>query len=455
MIDSNAAVTNAVPSFDGGDSVSRTVAENSASVGSALGVTDSDDSSFAFSIIGGAAHLFDIDNSGQLTTANSGGLDYESGDSFSLIVGVSDQKDDDGLADTAIDDYIAVTINVTDDNTEAPGKPDAPALYPGVTQIVAVWDPPTNNGPEVSDYKVEYQENVGGATALTLTESDAEATITGLTSGTEYLVKVQATNDEGTSAWSDTATVTTKTENSSPVFVQGAGQDLYIGRTWQPGRDVGSTIKALDVDGDTFTFSLSDDDGGGNFIIDVGTGQLQTNGEVSGNNDITVVATDGQGASSAINLRTIAVPTPGLPTDYQLAIPEESITDTSFVVRFKGWVGAAPDWIDIRFREKDSGDAWTVREKVPTFGWEGGYDALRVTGLKPETTYEIHLRGAKAGQVVTGPWSDIVALSPDYRKIPYPTTLEWRTPVTISFSARSYAGTHGSAKLDSLVTRPV
>ena len=134
--------------------------------------------------------------------------------------------------------------------------------------------------------------------------------------------------------------------------------------------------------------------------------------------------------------------------NYQpLAILEESITDTSFVVRFKGWVGAAPDWIDIRFREKDSGDAWTVREKVPTFGWEGGYDALRVTGLKPETTYEIHLRGAKAGQVVTGPWSDIVALSPDYRKIPYPTTLEWRTPVTISFSARSYAGTHGSDKL--------
>ena len=227
VVDPNALVSNAAPSFDDGDSASRTVAENTVSVGSALGVTDSDDSSFAFSIIGGAAHLFAVDSSGQLTTSNSNGLDYESGDSYSLIVGVGDQRDDDGFPDAVIDDYITVTVSLTDVSNEAPDKPEAPDLHPGVTQIVAVWEPPTNNGPEVSDYDVEFKLSSDSAwTPWTFTGVSTQTVITGLSTNSEYQVRVRARNDEGTGAWSDPATVTigTGTENSSPVFVQGTGQ---------------------------------------------------------------------------------------------------------------------------------------------------------------------------------------------------------------------------------------
>ena len=449
VIDPNAAVTNAAPSFDDGDTTSRTVAENTVSVGAALAVTDSDGTSFVFTIVGGSAHLFNIDNNGQLTTGYSDGLDYEAGDSYSMIVGVSDQKDDDGVVDNVIDDFITVTVNVTDDDTEAPGKPDAPALAPGNRAVLAVWDPPTNSGPTISEYDVEYRLSSDSTwTSWTFTGASTQTLITGLSSNTAYQVRVRATNDEGTGPWSDPATVTTGTGtvNSSPVFVQGTGQDLYTGTNWQAGYVVGTPVKAVDADGDTITYSLSDDSNG-KFSIDGSTGQVETSGTVNGSYDITVLATDSTGLSSSIALRTRGVGTPGLPTYYQLAIPTQTITDTAFVVRYAGWAGSNPDWIDIRFREKGSGDPWTVREQVPTFDWEGGYDALRVTGLTPETTYEIHMRGVIEGQPVTGLWADIVALSPDNDKIPYPTTLEQRTPVTISFSARSYAATQGSGQV--------
>ena len=447
VVDPDALVTNATPSFDDGDTTSRTVAENTVSVGAALAVTDSDDTTFVFSIIGGAAHLFAIDNSGQLTTAASAGLDYESGDSYSVMVGVSDQKDGYGSADTIIDDHITVTVSVTDVSNEAPGKLGAPDLHPGVIQIVAVWVTPTNDGPEVNDYDVEYKLSSDSTwTDWAHTGASTRTAITGLSSNTEYQVRVRPTNDEGTGTWSDPATVTTGTENSSPVFVQGTGQDLYTGTNCQAGYVVGTPVKAVDADGDTITYSLTNDSDG-KFSIDGSTGQVETSGTVNGSYDITVLATDSTGLSSSIALRTRGVGTPGLPTYFQLAIPGESITDTSFVVRFKGWGGSNPHWIDVRFREKDLGHDWTVREKVEKFDWEGGYDALRVTDLTPETTYEIHMRGVREDQPIAGPWADIVALSPDYDKIPYPTTLERRTPVTISFSARSYAATQGSGQV--------
>ena len=141
-----AASTNAVPSFSAGDSTTLSVAENIATVGT-LTVTDSDDTVFEFSLTGDDAALFSIDNNGQIITVGSAGFDHESSRPYSVTAHVTDKKDPAGIADTVIDDAINVTINITDDNAEAPGKPDAPDLGPGVTQITVLWDPPTNPTP--------------------------------------------------------------------------------------------------------------------------------------------------------------------------------------------------------------------------------------------------------------------------------------------------------------------
>ena len=84
------------------------------------------------------------------------------------------------------------------------------------------------------------------------------------------------------------------------------------------------------------------------------------------------------------------------------------------------------------------GQEWTVIENVQRQPWAGGYYSHRITGLIPETTYQVAIRGWRNGQRVEGPWTAYTET---------PTTLERRTPVTISFSARSYTGTHGSDKL--------
>ena len=103
-----------------------------------------------------------------------------------------------------------VEIIVWDDDTEAPGGPGIPAVTEARHCLSLRWDAPPNAGPPVTDYDVEYREpdtaefrdwaHDGVATA---------ATISGLTSGTSYEVRVRAKNAEGTGTWSEWAGGTT------------------------------------------------------------------------------------------------------------------------------------------------------------------------------------------------------------------------------------------------------
>ena len=117
------------PTFDDGDATTRSVAENSAAgtnVGSAVTATDPENDTLTYSLTGTDAGKFTISSTtGQITVATGTTLDYESGTtSYSVTANVTDNKKEDGNASAAIDDTIAVTINVTDVNE----PPDAPTL---------------------------------------------------------------------------------------------------------------------------------------------------------------------------------------------------------------------------------------------------------------------------------------------------------------------------------------
>ena len=96
------------------------------------------------------------------------------------------------------------TVRVTDER-EPPGIPEAPA-FSGETadSLQASWSEPDNTGPAITDYDVQYREKGTGrftdggheGPGLSLTLSDLKA-------GTLYEVQVRATNDEGTSDWSE------------------------------------------------------------------------------------------------------------------------------------------------------------------------------------------------------------------------------------------------------------
>ena len=96
------------------------------------------------------------------------------------------------------------TVRVTDER-EPPGIPEAPTFSGETAESLTVsWAEPDNTGPAITDYDVQYREkgmgrfidgqHVGPGFSLTLDDLDP---------GTVYEVQVRATNDEGTSDWSE------------------------------------------------------------------------------------------------------------------------------------------------------------------------------------------------------------------------------------------------------------
>ena len=96
---------------------------------------------------------FDISNeaatAGQLTAASDTTLNHEAKSSYSFIVKVSDETDADN---------VSVTLSVTD-VTEPPGRPVAPTVAANsTTSLTVTWNAPTNTGPAITGYGVQYRE---------------------------------------------------------------------------------------------------------------------------------------------------------------------------------------------------------------------------------------------------------------------------------------------------------
>ena len=200
---------NEPPAFPN-DTVILTIAENTAAgrnIGGRIVAADPDrDSALTYTLGGSNAGSFAIvAASGQVQT--KAGLNYEARDSYTVTVSVSDGKNARGNADTRTDDSITVTINITDVN-EAPGEPAAPTVLPassgGHTALEVSWLAPTNIGPDITGYAVEYRKQ-GAASwrADNVAVSGARATINAVTPDTAYEARVRARNAENTGQWSD------------------------------------------------------------------------------------------------------------------------------------------------------------------------------------------------------------------------------------------------------------
>ena len=163
--------------------------------------TDADSGdTLAYSLEGPDAASFTIDEtSGQVRTGTGVTYNYEAPkNSYSVVVKADDGN---GRADT-----IDVTINVADDDTEAPGAPGAPDVSAAsVSSLTVTWSAPDNDGPPITDYDYRYRRTAsqGAWTAVTDTAiTGLSTTIRGLADGTSYDVQVRATNAEGTGEWS-------------------------------------------------------------------------------------------------------------------------------------------------------------------------------------------------------------------------------------------------------------
>ena len=139
-----------------------------------------------------------------------------------------------------------ITVTVTDVAGEAPGVPAVPAVSSASeSSVTASWTAPANAGPAVTDYDYRYRVKApqGSWTEVTNTAiTGLSATITGLAGDTEYDVQVRATNDEGTSGWSDSGSGSTDA-NAAPTFTSAATFDAAENQT-----AVGTVVAS---DGDT------------------------------------------------------------------------------------------------------------------------------------------------------------------------------------------------------------
>ena len=121
----NVTDANDPPVFTDGTSTTRAIAENTAAstnIGTPIAATDADNDTITYTLGGTDAASFSIvSTSGQLQT--NAALDYETDDSYSVTVSVSD-----GNGGT---DSITVTINVTDAN-------DAPVFADGTSTTRAI-----------------------------------------------------------------------------------------------------------------------------------------------------------------------------------------------------------------------------------------------------------------------------------------------------------------------------
>ena len=304
------------PIFIEGDNATRSVAENTdvgANIGSPVSATDEDDDILTYSLGGIDASSFGIiSTSGQLQTRAE--LDYETKDSYSVTVMVSDGN---GGTDT-----IGVAISVTDMDEDTvpviegiviPEVDETPETHAPVfagsrtTRSIAENTPAgVNIGSSVSatdadDDTLTYTLGGTDAGSFSIVKSSGQLqTQVPLDYETKksYTVTVTVSDGGRTDAISVTITiidVDETPETHAPVFA-GSRTTRSIAENTPAGVNIGSPVSATDADDDTLTYTLDGTDAG-SFRIVGNSGQLQTQApldfETKNAYTVTVTVSDG------------------------------------------------------------------------------------------------------------------------------------------------------------------
>ncbi len=308
----NEDIPNNDPVFTDGSNAIRSIAENTGSgvdIDTPVSATDADDgNTLSYSLGGTDAAAFSIDStSGQLRT--SAALDYETKNTYSITISVSDGN---GGSDT-----ISVTINIT--NVDETPTNSAPEFAEGVSTSRSVAE---NTGSGVDIGSAVSATDVDGDTlTYTLGGTDASSFSLDSSSGqlrtsasldyetkTSYSVVLTVSDENGGSdSLRVTINITNIDEapaNNSPVFTSDS-TTRTIAENTVVDTNIGAAITATDADDDTLTYGLTGTDAA-SFSIVSRTGQLKTkavlNHEVKDSYSLIVTVSDGQGGSDSISI---------------------------------------------------------------------------------------------------------------------------------------------------------
>ena len=181
----------------------------------------------------------------------------------------------------------------------APARPTVRATEKSSTSLDVSWNEPTNKGPAITSYEVQYRKGsrdhshpvrvvVKGTTA-TISGTDADNNdASWLAPNTSYEVRVQAINGERSGPWSASGTGRTNRANHQPIFDDRPGTGTGSERNSDDGFTVWRTIDenprsgqvvgrlfADDEDNDKLTYKLIGNDAG-LFDFNETTGEIRT-----------------------------------------------------------------------------------------------------------------------------------------------------------------------------------
>ena len=392
-------VPNNPPAFSA-DTAARSVAENTAAgqnVGAALTATDADSDTLTYTLEGADAASFDIvSGSGQIRTRTGVTYNHEAKSTHTVVV-----KADDGNGGT---DTIAVTITVTDVD-EPPGRPAAPtvsATTGSTTSLDVTWTAPTNTGPAIASYDLQYRAGTSGNfTNGPQNVTGKSAAIGSLMASTSHQVQVRATNAEGDGDWSFAGTG--RTGNHAPVF-SGSTAARSVAENTAAGQNVGAVLTATDADSDTLIYTLEGADAA-SFDIVSASGQIQTrtgvtyNHEAKSTHTVVVKADDGNGGTDTIAV-TITVTDvdepPGRPAAPTVSATAGSTTSLDVTWTAPTNTGPAIASYDLQYRAGTSGNFTNGPQNVT------GTSAA-IGSLAADTSYEVQVRATNAEG--DGDWS--------------------------------------------------
>ena len=274
-----------------------------------------------YSLSGDDAAEFQITNNGYLKKNSTTTLDFSATPTYSVVVHVRDDRDDQGNANTSIDDSIDVSVKVV----KAPvisGATSTTFAENGTEDVSTFtatnggWPPITWSleGHDADDFTIA--STTEGGTLRFVKPPDFERPV-GRAGRNEYVIRVVAS--DGYQQTGHDFTVTVTDVNDPPVFSDGSSTSRDVDEGTAAGEPVGAPITATDQDRpkDTLTYSLNGTDAS-SFDFSTSTGQILTKVALDfATKDmysVTVGVSDGGGGTASIDV-TINVLSVNAPPD--------------------------------------------------------------------------------------------------------------------------------------------
>ena len=308
-------LVNSPPAFSA-TTADRSVAENTAAgqdVGAVLTATDADSDTLTYTLEGADAASFDIvSGSGQIRTKTGVTYNHEAKSTYTVIV-----KADDGNGGTAT---VTVTIAVTDVD-EPPGRPAAPSVSATAgsnTSLDVRWAPPSNTGPVITSYDLQYRQGTSGNfTDGPQDVTGASAAIGSLAPNTSYQVQVRATNAEGNGDWSLSGTGQTGTTvpGAPTGLTATASGTTQINLSWSaPASTGGSAITGYKIEvssngGSSWTDQVANTNSTATTYAHTGLAAGSTR-----HYRVSAINANGTGTASNVDSATTGTTVPGAPT---------------------------------------------------------------------------------------------------------------------------------------------